>query len=111
MSYTVQQIVDKARIPLNDADKIRYSDAEMAGYTTDAYLQLRRYRPDFFLGRWTGLPSTLALTDTFPVAQDEYIPAIADYVAARAEFKDDEAVVQQRAQAFYQLFTVGVRGG
>lgn len=111
MSFTFQEVVDRARVPLNDVDKVRYPDSELLNYGIDAYLLLRRYRPDLFLSAWT-LPtwSALALGSTFPAGPDEYFPIIADYITARAEFKDDEHSVAQRAQAFYALFTGGIRG-
>lgn len=110
MSFTFQQLLNRARVPLNDADKARYPDSELLTYAQDAYLMLRRYRPDMFHSTWV-LPDWSAFTvgTTFPAAPDEYLPAIADYVTARAEFKDDEHVVAERAQAFYQLFMAGVR--
>lgn len=111
MSFTFQTLIDRARVPLNDSAKTRYPDAELLNYAVDAFLLLRRYRPDLFLNAWT-LPDWSAYTvnSTFPVAPDEYLPIIADYVSARAEFKDDEHVVAERAQAFYGLFTAGMRG-
>lgn len=110
MSFTFQQVLDRARLPLNDEDKIRYPDAELLVYATDAYLMLRRYRPDMFLSSWTLADiSTFAVGTTFPVAPDEFMPAIADYVTARAEFKDDEHTIAERAQAFYELFTAQLR--
>lgn len=111
MSFTVQNVCDRARIPLNDSDKVRYPDPEMLLYVQDAYLLLYRYRPDVFFSAWTTAPvySTLALGTTFPVLDDMYLPIIADYVTARAEFKDDEHVVAERAQAFYSLFQAGLR--
>lgn len=109
MAFTVQQVIDRARVPLNDAAKTRYSDAEMAVYANDAYYLLRRYRSDIFLGQWSNLPSALALTDAFPSVNIMYLPSIADYVTARAEFKDDEAVIAQRAQAMLAMAIAGVR--
>lgn len=108
--FTFQQVLDRARVPLNDDDKDRYTDAELLNYAVDAFLLLRRYRPDLFIAAWT-LPDWSAYTvDTpFPVAPDEYLPIIADYVTARAEFKDDEHVVAERAQAFYALFSAGIK--
>lgn len=110
MSFTFQQVIDRARTPLNDADKVRYTDTELLGYAVDAYLLLRRYRPDLFLSSWT-LPdwSSFTVGTTFLAAPDEYMPVLADYVAARAEFKDDEHVVAERAQALYKLFMAGLR--
>ena len=113
MSFTFQQLVDRARVPLNDSAKDRYTDAELLSYAIDAWLMLRRHRPDFFLTQWASFPavSSFVIGDTFPTAVgDEYLPVIADYVTARAEFKDDEHVVAERAQAFYALFTGGARG-
>jgi hypothetical protein len=110
MSFTFQTLIDRARVPLNDADKDRYTDAELLKYAVDAYLLLKRYRPDMFLADWTLADwSTFAVGTTFPKAPDEYLPVIADYVTARAEFKDDEHVVAERAQAFYDLFVGGIR--
>jgi hypothetical protein len=110
VSFTFQVLIDRARVPLNDSAKTRYPDAELLKYAVDAYLLLRRYRSDLFLADYT-LPDWSAFTvdTTFPKAPDEYLPIIADYVTARAEFKDDEHVVAERAQAFYGLFTSGVR--
>ena len=109
MTFTVQQVIDRARIPLNDAAKSRYSDTELVGYANDAYYMLRRYRPDFFLGKWTTLPASLAVNEAFPGIDMMYLPSVADYVTARAEFKDDEAVIAQRAQAMLAMAIAGVR--
>lgn len=109
MAFTVQQVINRARVPLNDAAKTRYTDAEMAVYANDAYYMLRRYRSDLFLSKWKTLPDTLELTDEFPSVDIMYLPSIADYVTARAEFKDDEAVIAQRAQAMLSLAIAGVR--
>lgn len=109
MAFTVQQVINRARVPLNDAAKTRYSDAEMAVYANDAYYMLRRYRSDIFLGLWSALPDVLGLSDEFPAVNIMYLPSIADYVTARAEFKDDEAVIAQRAQAMLAMAIAGVR--
>lgn len=110
MAFTAQSVADVARLPLNDDDKVRYTDAELLTYINSAYLMLRRLRPDLFVGSYTTLPASLALADNFPGSCDVYQPAIADYVTARAESKDDEHVVRERAQAFYQLFGATVKG-
>ena len=110
MSFTIQQLVDRARIPLNDSAGDRYTDAELLGYAQDAYLMMRRHRPDILLGNFDAPTSwsALALGTNFPYVDDEYLPVIADYVTARAEFKDDEHVVAQRAQAFLAMFGAGI---
>lgn len=111
MAFTFQQIVDRARAPLNDSDKDRYTDAALLVYAQDAYLLLRRYRPDLLLSNWSSPTdfSTLNLGSDFPYADDTFLPAVADYVTARAEMIDDEHVLKERAQLFYSLFTTGVR--
>lgn len=103
MAFTMQQVVDRARIPLNDADKVRYSDADLLGYANDAVKVLRRDRPDLFFGQFEALPGDKVLGDNLPV-DDEYFPAVCDYVTARAETKDDEAALQTRATLFFNLF-------
>lgn len=109
MAFTVQQVIDRARVPLNDAAKSRYSDAELTVYANDAYYLLRRYRSDIFLGKWSSLPAALGLDDEFPAVDIMYIPSVSDYVTARAEFKDDEAVIAERAQAMLAMAISGVR--
>lgn len=107
MSYTVQQLLDKARLPLNDPGKVRLPDTELLSYANDAFLRVRKKRPDLFLGLWSALPSELAVTDYFPVAA-EYIPVVADYITARAEIKEDEHIGDGRSAAFMALFESGL---
>lgn len=107
MAYTVQQLLDRARLPLNDPDKVRLTDTELLTYANDAFLRIRKKRPDLFLGMWNILPAELAVTAYFPVS-DEYMPIIADYITARAEMKDDEHIGDGRAAGFVKLFEDGL---
>ena len=107
MAYTMQNVVDHARIPLNDAAKDRYTDVNLLGYANDGILILRKRRPDLFLGSWSSLPSNLSLTDSFPV-DDEYFPMLADYVTGRAELIDDENVDSSRASTLINAFITGI---
>lgn len=104
MAYTMQNVVDRARVPLNDDDKDRYSDDELLAYANDAVKVLRRERPDMFFGQFSALPGDKTLVQNLPL-DDEYFPAVCDYVTARAESKDDEAALQTRAAAFFSLFS------
>lgn len=108
MAFTVQQVLDHARIPLNDVDKDRYTDAMLLSYFVDAVLLCRKMRPDLFMGRWTTTFSTYALTDAFPV-DDMYFPLFSDYITGRAETIDDENTENSRAVAFIQNFMMGLR--
>ena len=103
----MQNIIDRARIPLNDAAKNRYTDTVLLGYANDAILVLRKRRPDLFLGSWSALPSNLAATVALPV-DDEYFPMMADYVTGRAELIDDENVDSTRATALINSFVAGI---
>lgn len=103
MARTFQQVIDRARIPLNDAGKDRYPDADLLAYANDAILLLRQKRPDLFFGSWTIPASEYIVSANIPV-DDTFFTAICDYVTGRAEFRDDEDAMQQRAGAFLQLF-------
>ena len=108
--YKMQDVVDRGRLPLNDAKdatgsdaNARYSDVVLLGYANDAVLLLRQRRPDLFFGQFEALPGPKALGDFVPIA-DEYFTALADYVTARAETGNDESVLEQRAALFFKLF-------
>lgn len=103
MSYTMQQVANKARIPLNDADKARYPDADLLGYANDAILLLRSNRPDLFFGSFLTLPGAKALGDNMPV-DDTLFPALCDYVTARAVTVDNDSALEKRAVMFFALF-------
>ena len=107
MAYTMQELLDFARLPLNDADAVRYPDSELLSYANSAILRVRKKRPDLFLGQWAVLPSGLAVTDYFPVS-DEYFPVVAEYITARAEIKEDEHIGDGRSAAFTALFENGL---
>lgn len=107
MPYTAQQILDMARVPLNDAAKTRYTDATLLGYLNAALLLLRKRRPDLFTGQWSALPGSLSLSTTWPT-DDEYVPVVAEYVVARAELVDAEAPDAGRAGGFLTLFEKGL---
>lgn len=110
MAFKMQQIVDLARIPLNDADKARHSDTDLMSFANHALLAAFRTRPDFFIGSYDSLPNgALALASNFPLPE-EYVQMIADYVTARAETVDDEHVNSNRATLFFQLFGAQANG-
>lgn len=104
MAFTYQSVIDLARIPLNDADKTRYSDADLLAYANHGMLALVKRRPDLFIGSYTSLPDgQKTLTDSFPLSV-QYVQTVADYVVSRAETSDDEHVNTGRAALFAQLF-------
>ena len=103
MALTLQQVLDRARKPLNDRSKVRYPDADLLEYANDAVRELRRRRPDLFYGQYSSLPAELTSGQNLPV-DDEFLPAVCDYIRARAEFKDDEASMREKAATFFRLF-------
>jgi len=107
--YTMQQVIDRARIPLNDADKDRYPDADLLVYGNEALAILRRRRADLFLGNLAGGMAALDLPDLLPF-DDAYLPAVADYVTARAETRDSEEELMNRATVFFGLFSASAGG-
>ena len=106
----MQNIVDNARLPLNDSDPSdanrRWPDPELLGYARAGIMLLRNKRPDLFFEDLEDEFSALAAGATFPLPED-YAPALQDYVTARAHFKDEEAAVEGAASSFFSLFKVG----
>ncbi|SEK64327.1 DUF6682 family protein [Nitrosovibrio tenuis] len=104
MAFTYQSVIDVARMPLNDEDKARYSNAALLIYANHGMLQILKRRPDLFVGRFGSLPTgEAAPADAFPLPAC-YVQTLADYVTARAEMADDEHVNSGRAATFAQLF-------
>ena len=102
MAKTAQQIIDQARLPLVDAGKDRFADADGLSYLNFGLQMLRRKRADLFIGSLSGDLADLGLSDNVPLPQNAH-QALADYVTARAETHDDEAAMNDRAQAFFAL--------
>lgn len=106
MAFTMQDLCDRARGPLQDAKKTRYLDVDLLGAGNAAIQTLLDKRPDLFITQFNNLPGTLALGATFPL-DDRYFQPVADYVTARARSRSAEEVVKSQAQAFFQLFDYG----
>jgi hypothetical protein len=101
---TCQNIIDRARVPLNDADKTRYPDAEMLSYLCDGIAEAYAKRPDLRFGNFKTPAVTLfGLADTFPLSAQHEI-ALQNYLVYRAENKDDENVNANREVKSYQMF-------
>lgn len=105
MAFTYQDVVDLARIPLNDSGKARYSDEQLLMYANHGMLNAGKYRPDLFIGQFGNMPNGEALlTDAFQLGP-EYAQVIADYVVTRAEMVDDEHADSGKAEVFGKLYT------
>lgn len=111
---TFQEIIDNARIILNDQytdsnTVLRYTEPQLLVYARQAVIESRRLRPDLFLSNLTGSFPKFTEADTVPMP-DEYHSALADYVAHRAEMRDDEFEVDGRASSLFQKFKSGLVG-
>ena len=109
MAFTYESVINLARIPLNDEDKARYSDATLLSLANQGVLQMLKRRPDLFIGQFDSLPDgEKILSDTFPLSV-AYVQTLADYITARTEMSDDEHVNSGRAALFAQLFSIEVQ--
>lgn len=54
--------------------------------------------------KYVRIPRTYAMEDVIADLPETFAPALADYVVYRAEMKDDEHVIGQRAAAHYTAF-------
>lgn len=103
MTFTYQAVVDLARIPLNDEDKTRYSDATLMAYANSSIHELFKRRPDIFIGQLANPPDGMAnLEDICPI-ESGYAMTLADYVTARVSMIDDEHATSGKATAFLAL--------
>jgi hypothetical protein len=100
---TALSILNLARDPLNDDEKVRWTDAALLPHLNQGLEQIRRARPDLFLGSAVPFGTDFALTlgDVVPM-EASYHQNLADYIAARAFAKDDEEAIA-KATAFFTL--------
>lgn len=105
---TYQELLNRARVPMNDAAKVRYTDAEGLEYAKEAVRLLRRQRPDAFLGSLSDDPAAAAVLGTTLPVSFEHWQALADYVSARWQDKDDELTGEKAAQ-WMQMAAGGMR--
>lgn len=106
---TVQDVIDEARVILQDAAKTRYTDAQLTKLANYAIFEAYRVRPDLKFSSIGLDPAPLLVSATFPFPA-QYEPLVSDYVAARAELRDDEYSVDGRAAALLTLFKTGLVG-
>lgn len=98
----MDQLIAKARDPLNDAARERWSDPDLLGFAVDGLMTVRAGRPDLFIGNWSPDFAALTLVSTFPL-NDHYALAVADYVSGRANLRDEQDADAGRAEAFLKL--------
>lgn len=105
MATLMQDVIDLARLPLNDPSKVAYPDDDLLKYLNSCVREALRMRPDLRVGSslaWDAYVD-LAIGVNFPLP-DELKQAAADYVTGRAEMGDDEHSNSGRAQQLLGLF-------
>ncbi|MBN9461700.1 MAG: hypothetical protein J0H00_10815 [Burkholderiales bacterium] len=94
-----QEILDRARLPLNDAEKERYLDEDGLLYLREGVRTIRRLRPDCFVGRLGSDPAAdIVLNPPSEVQIEfEHYQALSDYVSARWQDRDDDLTGEKAA--------------
>lgn len=97
--YTGQRAIDRAREILQDAAGVRYTTAQLVAYLNEGIVSARRVRPDLFVGAYS-TPLTqfteATLANLLPTPDSIFV-GLAQYIAGRAELRDDEFAVDGRA--------------
>lgn len=104
---TVQEIINLARIPVQDDAGTRFSNTKALGYVNAAVARAYQLRPDLRFGAYATPVAVLAVGDTFPLPA-EMEQAVADYVTARLTAIEDEASATGRAAGYLALFDKAV---
>jgi hypothetical protein len=114
---TVADYVADARVLLQDTvQEYRYDDASLVSALNIAMMDVRRWRPDLFLGDLTdtnfGLVGYFDVGEMDALVMIEFMfrPAVVFGMAAHALMRDAEDVQDARAQIFYSTFEYRLTG-
>lgn len=102
----VGELVLRVRETLQDADSDRYTDQRIIAALNLGILDMRRQRPDLFIGRY-GEPTYQIGTDTavsFDLPEIS-IPPLTSYAVGWIEMSDDEYSEDGRAIAMLKKFS------
>jgi hypothetical protein len=113
MARTVGQVVQAARAIIQDAvPPFRTSDSDLAGYVSEAMGEARRVRPDLFLTMLRD-PLPVYTQADFAVAiplPDSYFSQVVNFVAGRADLREDAFAQDGRAITLISAFGVSLVG-
>lgn len=103
---TVNDYIKDARVDLLDTTSpYRYTDDELLRALNMALLEARRIRPDLYFGRWGSDVPYFAAVDSAPVPiEPQFRMGFVFGVVAYAMMRDDEDVMDARANSFYDKF-------
>lgn len=100
---TIMDLLDRARLPLNDAIALRYTDATLLSFANAGIQRAIELRPDLRFGKYSEPLGELDYTDEFPFPY-HFFQTIADYVTGRAQLTSDVAAASPDAVAFAKMF-------
>lgn len=103
----MQQLCDRARIPLQDDAKTRYGDSVLLGYGMDGLRLIENARPDARFGTLSAPLVELVLANNFPL-DDFWFQRVADYTSARARCRSSEEVRSAQTQLLLGFASQGV---
>lgn len=102
---TVNDYIATARVLLQDSvDPYRYADTELVAALNFALLEMRRLRPDLFIGRSNAVPTYTLNSPSKVAVNEQYRMAVLYYIVGHAQLRDDEATQDQRAAAMLTAF-------
>lgn len=124
MAKTLDNLVDEVRLMLKDRRvPYRYTQADILEAINSAFGELKRLRPDIFLGCCSDDDGTIELPDfieadlnltptptPFPVEATYFIP-IVFYSVGKLQLGDDEFAIDNRAMSLLGAFRQQVLGG
>lgn len=97
-------LLDTVRDTLQDLKGVRYKSDSLIRALNLGILEIRRVRPDYFIGQYTApTAQVLAESDEVPVPEI-CVPSLVLYTAGFAEMRDDEYTADGRAAAFMGKF-------
>lgn len=100
---TMQSVIDRARLDLNDADKVRHPDANLLVFANEFLKEASKLRPDWFFPNEPP-DGSLALGGTFPIPE-RYVITCANYIIARANLLGTEESRFDAAAAYLRMAT------
>jgi hypothetical protein len=100
---TVKDVLDQVRDILQDVDAERYGDPSLLRILNVWIMEMRRARPDAFVGTFhTPAPTISALADELPFPEQFFLPTV-HFVAGTAEMRDDQFTQDGRANTLIGL--------
>jgi hypothetical protein len=100
---TMQDVLNRSRIPLNDDEKIRYTDERALEFANTAIARAYQVRPDLRFGSYGTAFTPLAVGADFPLPY-QHVQSVADYVTGRLQTIDEEATAAEKAVAYMSAF-------